>query len=267
MGADGRKGRRPRRLAPEERDLWNRVAATARPLAGREDGDEAAGASKAAKSRLTRSTALPADPAADGAAGGSAAGNPSGPAADAPGAGGALPNTAPGPGQDRPGGRSPDHSPGTTPGKTPGPRTIRPAPRPTAGSMARYLAPSPEVGPVGRPEAGLDRRTADRLRKGAREPDARIDLHGMRAERAHRACLVFLSDCLARGHRVVLVITGKGRARGDDEIMRSGRGVLRESLPGWLRASPLGHSIVGIYEAHQRHGGAGAFYVYLKRRR
>ena len=38
-------------------------------------------------------------------------------------------------------------------------------------------------------------------------------------------------------------------------------------LPGWLRASPLGHSIVGIYQAHRRHGGEGAFYVYLKRQR
>ena len=26
-------------------------------------------------------------------------------------------------------------------------------------------------------------------------------------------------------------------------------GVLRDALPGWLRASPLGHSIVGIYQA------------------
>ncbi|MEM9063153.1 MAG: Smr/MutS family protein [Pseudomonadota bacterium] len=124
-----------------------------------------------------------------------------------------------------------------------------------------------EVGPVGRPEAGLDRRTADRLRRGAREPDARIDLHGMTAERAHRACLRFLADALSGGARVVLVITGKGRRPDDGDIMRRGTGILRESLPGWLKSSPLGHSIVGIYEAHQKHGGAGAFYVYLKRRR
>ena len=124
-----------------------------------------------------------------------------------------------------------------------------------------------EVGPVGRPEAGLDRRTADRLRRGEREPDARLDLHGMTAERAHRACLRFLSDALGRGARVVLVITGKGGKGGSDDIMRSPRGILRESLPKWLRSSPLGHSIVGIYEASPKHGGAGAFYIYLKRRR
>jgi DNA-nicking Smr family endonuclease len=143
-------------------------------------------------------------------------------------------------------------------------RTVRPAPR-MNGSTARIALKGSEVAPVGRPEAGLDRRTAIRLRKGAREPDARIDLHGMSAERAHRACLVFLADALARGCRVVLVITGKGRDP-DDPLAR-GRGVIRESLPGWLRAAPLGRSIVGIYQAHQRHGGAGAYYVYLKRQR
>lgn len=127
------------------------------------------------------------------------------------------------------------------------------------------IAP-PEVLPVGRPQAGLDRRTSEKMRRGHRDPDARIDLHGMSAKRAHRACLTFLSDATARGCRMVLVITGKG---GRDElgIMRNGRGVLKASLPGWLKASHMRNSIVGIYQAHQRHGGEGAFYVYLKRRR
>lgn len=143
--------------------------------------------------------------------------------------------------------------------------------KPIAPTVPRHTADllGPEVGPVGKPEAGLDRRTSDRLRKGARAPDATIDLHGMTAERAHRACLTFLSDAMARGCRVVLVITGKGGRRDEGDFMTPGRGkgVLRESLPGWLRASGLGRSIVGIYQAHQKHGGAGAFYVYLKRRR
>lgn len=141
-------------------------------------------------------------------------------------------------------------------------------------ALGRTVAPpvkisfAPEdAGPVGKPQAGLDRRTADRLRKGARDPDARIDLHGMTADRAHLACLRFLGDAVARGHRVVLVITGKGAGRDRDGYARKGGGVLRESLPGWLRASPLALSIVGIFQAHQKHGGAGAFYVYLKKRR
>lgn len=143
-------------------------------------------------------------------------------------------------------------------------RTVRPNPPRRPLTSVTHLPP--EASPVGRPQAGLDRRTAEKLRKGAREPDARIDLHGMTADRAHGALLRFLGTALSKGHRVVLVITGKGRVRGDD-IMAHGRGVLRESLPGWLRASPIGHSVVGIYQAHQKHGGSGAFYVYLKRQR
>ena len=148
-----------------------------------------------------------------------------------------------------------------------GTKLLRPVGSTRARSATSLSLGLPEAGPVGRPEAGLDRRTADRLRKGARAPDARIDLHGMTADRAHRACLRFLGEAIAgRGHRVVLVITGKGR-RGDEDGQGRGRGVLRHSLPGWLRASPLGQSIVGIYQAHRRHGGEGAFYVYLKRHR
>ena len=147
-------------------------------------------------------------------------------------------------------------------------RMLRPSETPRKRGLVSFDLADRDVGPVGRPEAGLDRRTADRLRRGEREPDARLDLHGMTAERAHHACLKFLSEALGRGARVVLVITGKGgRNRGNGDIMASPRGVLREALPKWLRSSPLGHSIVGIYEASPKHGGSGAFYIYLKRRR
>jgi len=43
--------------------------------------------------------------------------------------------------------------------------------------------------------------------------------------------------------------------------------VLRQQAPRWLRSGPHAAHIVGIYQAHPRHGGAGAFYVYLKKRR
>ncbi|HLS20012.1 MAG TPA: Smr/MutS family protein [Paracoccaceae bacterium] len=87
----------------------------------------------------------------------------------------------------------------------------------------------------------------------------------MTAERAHMACLRFVAAGIARQDRVLLVVTGKGRR--DEYGHLTARGILRQSLPGWLRASPLGPSIVGIFQAHAKHGGTGAFYVYLKRSR
>jgi len=182
----------------------------------------------------------------------------------------------------RPGERNPLRS-GTAavapPESTSPPRPIDPPTR-----EARILRPTgpdrsgaPEIdlagtgpGQVGRPEPGLDRRNAERLRRGLRSPDGRIDLHGMTAARAHRTLDRYIGAALARGERLVLVITGKGgRRRGGDDapFMREDEGVLRQQAPKWLSAGPHARNIVGIYEAHRRHGGAGAFYVYLKRQR
>jgi DNA-nicking Smr family endonuclease len=129
---------------------------------------------------------------------------------------------------------------------------------------------NPAVTQVGRPEPGLDRRNAERLRRGERAPDGRIDLHGMTASRAHRALDRRIGEALARGERLVLVITGKGgrgRHEEDAPFMRENTGVLRQQAPRWLRSGPHASRIVGIYQAHPRHGGAGAFYVYLKKPR
>ena len=135
----------------------------------------------------------------------------------------------------------------------PGPAKTPPPPRRTPDR------PRGEAVPVGRPQPGMDRRTAERLRRGERAPDARIDLHGMTAAAAHAALDAFVGSAVARGARFLLVITGKGGRGG-------GRGLLRDAVPGWLRAGPHGTRILGIFEAHRKHGGAGALYVYLRKR-
>ncbi len=159
-----------------------------------------------------------------------------------------------------------------------------PAPPPTAPRAPRTLRPTgsgkppatsldladPVVAPVGRPEPGLDRRNAERLRRGERAPEARIDLHGLTAERAHRVLDRRIGAALAGDQRLILVITGKGgrkRDADDAPFMRDDEGVLRQQAPRWLRSGPHAAHIVGIYQSHPRHGGAGAFYVYLKKRR
>ncbi|MEL6794967.1 MAG: Smr/MutS family protein, partial [Pseudomonadota bacterium] len=74
----------------------------------------------------------------------------------------------------------------------------------------------------------------------------------------------------AMGHRLVLVITGKGGSddfSGYAPFSGEGRGVLRREAPIWLSTPPLSHMVVNVSQAHPRHGGGGALYVYLKRRR
>lgn len=111
----------------------------------------------------------------------------------------------------------------------------------------------------------MDRKTFMRMSRGKLVPEARIDLHGMTLAEAHPALVGFILSSHVAGRRLVLVITGKGRAT-DGDIFRR-RGILRHQVPDWLKMPPLTGIVLDIREAHVRHGGAGALYVYLRRAR
>jgi DNA-nicking Smr family endonuclease len=112
----------------------------------------------------------------------------------------------------------------------------------------------------------MDHGTYQKLLRGKLKPEARIDLHGMTLAEAHPELIRFVLSAHEAGKRLVLVITGKGRDRDTPDPIPVRRGVLRHQVPAWLHAPPLGALVLDIREAHQRHGGGGAFYVYLKRR-
>ena len=111
--------------------------------------------------------------------------------------------------------------------------------------------------------ARLDDRTKRRLVRGSVPIDERLDLHGMTQEAAHSALRHFLVNARARGARIVLVITGKGKGGVAAEVHE--RGVLRRSVPHWLADASLRPIVLGFEEAHLAHGGAGAIYVRLRR--
>nr|WP_247884932.1 Smr/MutS family protein [Azospirillum formosense] len=106
----------------------------------------------------------------------------------------------------------------------------------------------------------IDRRTADRFSRGEMEIDGRIDLHGMSQAQAHGALSGFVHRAWHEGRRCVLVITGKGTYTG-------GVGVLRQSVPRWLADAALRPMVLAVRPAQPRHGGDGALYVLIKRRR
>lgn len=132
---------------------------------------------------------------------------------------------------------------------------------PTAAVSNAGIAPPPLRSPAPPPLVTLEDRERRRLARGLSDVDARIDLHGLRQERAFAALMSFLHRSRAKNLKLVLVITGKGR-EGED-----GRGVLRQSVPAWLARPEVRDLIVGFQEAGRRHGGAGALYVRLRRRR
>jgi DNA-nicking Smr family endonuclease len=120
---------------------------------------------------------------------------------------------------------------------------------------------------------GVDGRTAERLRKGAIEPDAKIDLHGYTELAAHDALAKFLRNAATGGARLALVVTGKGLKPAapdepfDLELDRRTRGVLKAMVPRWLEEPGMARLVADVRMAHRRHGGAGALYVYLRKER
>ena len=141
----------------------------------------------------------------------------------------------------------------------------------TKAESATEAKPLPKPPPPRIRPSGIDGRTAERLRKGAIEPDAKLDLHGLTEDAAHRALIAFLRSAGARGARLVLVITGKGLKPSvpdepfDLELDRRTRGVLRAMVPRWLQEPQALRLVADVRTAHRRHGGGGALYVYLRK--
>ncbi len=119
-------------------------------------------------------------------------------------------------------------------------------------------APQSVVTPVRSRPGGVDGATVERLKRGQVAVEGRIDLHGMDQRAAFAALMGFIETSSRGGRRAVLVITGKGAIGG---------GVLRRNVPNWLLASPLASRILTVQPAHTRHGGDGALYVLLRRKR
>ena len=90
--------------------------------------------------------------------------------------------------------------------------------------------------------------------------------HSMTVAEAHPALISFILSAQANGLRLVLVITGKGKDRDDGGPIPTRYGVLRHQVPQWLHLAPCRQAVMQVTPAHQRHGGHGAYYVYLRRR-
>ena len=144
---------------------------------------------------------------------------------------------------------------------------MRPAAAIRADAVARVRAPAAKSAPKPAPKPvpslePLDRRLRQRLARGRKPIDARIDLHGKTQSEAHAALLRFLRRAQGNGAKVVLVITGKGARARERE---SERGVLKRQVPQWLKLPEFRAYVVGFEDAHSGHGGEGALYVRIRK--
>ncbi|MEM9523211.1 MAG: Smr/MutS family protein [Pseudomonadota bacterium] len=162
-------------------------------------------------------------------------------------------------------------------------RTAAVAGKPKQGAWIEASAPTSEMDPPAAvfvhdpppPAMGhrsrsspirMDSRIFGRMKRGKMAPEARIDLHGMTRLQAYPALIGFIERSHASGKRLVLVITGRGGAAETKSALER-TGVLKRQVPEWLRQGALSSLILQISEAHARHGGGGAYYVYLRRAR
>tara|TARA_B110000008_G_scaffold148081_1_gene149602 strand:+ start:22015 stop:22611 length:597 start_codon:yes stop_codon:yes gene_type:complete len=113
----------------------------------------------------------------------------------------------------------------------------------------------------------MDKKNFNKLLKGKMEIEGTIDLHGLTADQAKIKLIAFIDYSYTLGKRLVIVITGKGKHKGYDEFQRPINGVLRQSLPDWLSGPSVSDKVLQVTQAQPKHGGTGAFYVYLRRKR
>lgn len=92
-----------------------------------------------------------------------------------------------------------------------------------------------------------------RLRAGELPIAGRIDLHGLTRAEAEAALTRFVHFSYHNGRRCVLVITGRS-------------GILKPATIGWLNEPALRPYVLAVAPA-KKHGGDGAYYVLLKRRK
>ena len=111
----------------------------------------------------------------------------------------------------------------------------------------------------------LDQNILRRLKRGKLSPEAKLDLHGLTTEQAYKALYSFINNNYKLKKRLVLIITGKGERNYNSEDSFSNKGVLRKTVPQWLKSPAISGFILDFVQSHIKDGGSGALYVYLKK--
>lgn len=111
----------------------------------------------------------------------------------------------------------------------------------------------------------IDRRTADKFKRGEMLIERRLDLHGFIEKDAYEEVSSFIKNAYIAGCRNVLIITGKGIKRETDDIFEN-KGILKERVPQWLNTPELRPLILAITYALPKDGGEGALYVLLRKK-
>jgi DNA-nicking Smr family endonuclease len=140
-----------------------------------------------------------------------------------------------------------------------------PGPEPAPAVAKASPAPARPVPPrKAKPGTTLDASWDRRLAQGLVQPDLTVDLHGHNLATAYDLLDRRLDQAVSSGARLLLLITGKP-PQGEGRPVQ--RGAIRAAVGDWLAASRHAGDIAAVRGAHRRHGGSGALYIILRRRR
>jgi len=96
-----------------------------------------------------------------------------------------------------------------------------------------------------------------------------IDLHGFTLEQANKTIEKFIDDCYQNSVSKIIVVTGKGLHSNveKDPYVSKDLSILKYSVPEFIENnSELMKKIIEIKDAKIEDGGAGAFYIFLRKK-
>ena len=96
-----------------------------------------------------------------------------------------------------------------------------------------------------------------------------IDLHGFTLEQANITITKFIDDCYQNDVSKIIVVTGKGLHSNveKDPYVSKDLSILKYSVPEYIKNNHgLMKKILEIKDAEIKDGGAGAFYIFLKKK-
>ena len=109
----------------------------------------------------------------------------------------------------------------------------------------------------------VEKNKLKKIKQGKVNPEKTLDLHGFTLLKAEAELRQFIGLCIRENKRFVLVITGKGR--NSDESQGTEKRIIKTALPIWLKNNFYMDKLQYFSFASQKHGGTGAYYLFLKR--
>lgn len=106
----------------------------------------------------------------------------------------------------------------------------------------------------------INKRMKLKLERGLIRPEIKLDLHGKSLSEAKKALSQFIKTSINNNIRCILVITGKKKT------LSGSKGLIRESLPLWLKENELFNYILFHCYAIKKDGDDGARYILLRKK-